>query len=101
MAQGTNLSFFANTTDVTGNITTATFTITNNLIVSSGSVGIGTNSPAVKLDVNATSAIVNATWAGGTDFVKLVASSGSSYSEQSIAFQETGANIGAKIGHKL
>ena len=54
MAQGVNLSFFANTTDVTGNITTGTFTVTNNLIVSSGSVGIGTNSPISGANVSLT-----------------------------------------------
>jgi hypothetical protein len=68
-------------------------------IDSTGNVGIGTSTPSQKLEVAATSSIASSTWSGGTDFIKLNAIS-SSYSEQSISFQEAGANIGAKIGVK-
>lgn len=40
------------------------------------------------------------TWQGGNDFLTLFAAATSGYSEQSIAFQEYGSNIGAKIGVK-
>jgi hypothetical protein len=68
-------------------------------ILSSGNVGIGTGSPACRLDVSAVSS-ANETWAGGTDFVRLLADAGSGFSEQAIAFQELGSNVGAKIGVK-
>jgi hypothetical protein len=64
-----------------------------------GNVGVGV-APTCRLDIAATSTIVNATWAGGTDFVRLLAGSGSAFSEQSISFQELGTNVGAKIGVK-
>ena len=65
-----------------------------------GNVGIGTVSPTTRLDVAAVSTIASGTWAGGTDFVRLLAASGSAFSEQAIAFQEAGTNVGAKIGVK-
>jgi hypothetical protein len=65
-----------------------------------GNVGIGTASPTTRLDVAAVSTIASGTWAGGTDFVRLLAASGSAFSEQAIAFQEAGTNVGAKIGVK-
>lgn len=42
---------------------------------------------------------INSNWQGGTDFFKLFANN-SDFSEQAIAFQETGTNVGAKIGVK-
>jgi hypothetical protein len=69
-------------------------------ILTNGNVGIGTASPTTRLDVAAVSTIASGTWAGGTDFVRLLAASGSAFSEQAIAFQEAGCNVGAKIGVK-
>jgi hypothetical protein len=69
-------------------------------IDANGNVGIGTVSPTTRLDVAAVSTIASGTWAGGTDFVRLLAASGSAFSEQAIAFQEAGTNVGAKIGVK-
>jgi len=69
-------------------------------IDSSGAVGIGTDSPAVKLEIAEVSSAPSSAWAGGTDFLKLTALAGSSFSEPSISFQEVGSNIGAKIGVK-
>lgn len=68
----------------------------NNLTIL-GNVGIGSNSN-VKLGILGTSNGINANWQGGTNFVIL--SSPGPFSEQAIAFQETGSNIGAKIGVK-
>ena len=65
-----------------------------------GKVGIGIDNPATRLDIYDISNGTDATWHGGTDFVKLFANTGSAFSEQDIAFQETGTNIGAKIGVK-
>jgi hypothetical protein len=69
-------------------------------IAANGNVGIGTANPTVRLDVAAVSTIASGAWAGGTDFVRLLAASGSAFSEQAIAFQEAGSNVGAKIGVK-
>jgi hypothetical protein len=69
-------------------------------ILNSGSVGIGTTSPAANLDVSAVSALGSATYGGGTNFLRLFAASGSAYSEPAIAFQESGTNVGAKIAVK-
>jgi hypothetical protein len=66
----------------------------------SGNVGIGETNPANPLHIKSASTIANATWAGGTDFIKLNAAPGSAFSEQAIAFQEGAFNIGAKIGVK-
>jgi hypothetical protein len=68
-------------------------------ITAAGNVGIGTTSPSTKLEINNSSTGVSSTWQGGTDFVKLFANNGE-WSEQAIAFQETGTNVGAKIGVK-
>ena len=65
-----------------------------------GNVGIGTIAPTVKLDVSHVSTVANETWAGGTDFLRLFAATGSAFSEQAITFQEGSANVGAKIGVK-
>jgi hypothetical protein len=69
-------------------------------IDSSGNVGIGETNPANPLHIKSASTIANATWAGGTDFIKLTAAPGSAFSEQAIAFQESTYNVGAKIGAK-
>jgi len=65
-----------------------------------GNVGIGTSSPAVILDIGKVYSGAGSTWAGGDDLLKLTALSGSAWAEPSIAFQEIGSNIGAKIGVK-
>jgi hypothetical protein len=70
------------------------------LLQNGGNVGIGGVTPTCRFDVQGTSTIANGTWAGGTDFVRLLAGSGSAFSEQSIAFQESGGNVGARIGVK-
>ncbi|CAB4140732.1 Intramolecular chaperone auto-processing domain containing protein [uncultured Caudovirales phage] len=69
-------------------------------ITGNGNVGIGTSTPSVRLEIAAVSSAASDTWAGGTDFLELTAASGSAFSEQAIVFQETGTNIGAKIGVK-
>jgi hypothetical protein len=69
-------------------------------IDSSGNVGIGTTSPAVRLDIGKVYVGAGSTWAGGDDLLKLTALSGSSWGEPAIAFHEIGSNIGAKIGVK-
>ena len=69
-------------------------------IDSSGNCGIGTTNPSEKLTISGSSDGTNATWQGGTNFVRLLAGSGSSWSEQAIAFQEGNNDIGAKIGVK-
>ena len=75
-------------------------TVTDSIVFDNGTnVGIGTNSPSTKLEISNSSTGANSTWQGGTDFIKLFANNGS-FSEQSIAFQETGTNVGAKIGVK-
>jgi len=68
--------------------------------VFTGNVGIGGVTPTCRMDIQATSTIANQTWTGGTDFVRLLAGSGSAFSEQSIAFQESGGDVGARIGVK-
>jgi len=68
-------------------------------IDTAGNVGIGTTAPGVRLQVATTSAGTNTTWQGGTDFIRLFASD-NNFSEQAISFQETGTNVGAKIGVK-
>ena len=70
------------------------------ILNSAGNFGIGGVTPTCRMDIQATSTIANGTWAGGTDFVRLFAGSGSAFSEQSIAFQESGGNVGARIGVK-
>jgi hypothetical protein len=65
-----------------------------------GNVGVGTAAPAAKLDIGLVTPLGGATWSGGTDFIKLTALSGSAWAEPSIAFHETGSNIGAKISGK-
>ena len=52
------------------------------------------------VEIASTSSIANGDWSGGTDFLKLKAKLGSSFSEPSIAFQEEGANVGGKISTK-
>jgi hypothetical protein len=79
------------TTASTGAFTTVTTT---------GNVGIGTASPSVRLDVAAVSTAAGFAWAGGTDVLKITAAAGSAFSEQAIAFQEIGSNVGAKVGVK-
>jgi uncharacterized protein GlcG (DUF336 family) len=64
-----------------------------------GFVGIGTMSPSTKLEIANSSNGLNGTWNGGTDFIKLFAYN-ANFSEQAISFQETGTNVGAKIGVK-
>ena len=93
------------TNNGTGNITFLTAGLTTGntermRIDSSGNVGIGTAAPAAKLDIGLVTPLGGATWSGGTDFIKLTALSGSAWAEPSIAFHETGSNIGAKIGGK-
>jgi hypothetical protein len=68
-------------------------------ITAAGNVGIGTTSPSTKLEISNSSTGGSSTWQGGTDFLKLFANNGD-FSEQAIAFQETGTNVGAKIGVK-
>lgn len=68
----------------------------NNLTVL-GNVGIGSSSN-IKLGILGTSNGVNTNWQGGTNFIAL--SSNGTWSEQAIAFQETGTDVGAKIGVK-
>ena len=68
-------------------------------ITTDGRVGIGTSSPSTVFDVVSSSNGINSTWQGGTNFVELFANN-NNFSEQAIAFQETGANVGAKIGVK-
>ena len=70
------------------------------MFANNGKVGLGTSTPDTKLDIYSVSNTTNATWQGGTNFVKLLADTGSNFSEQSIAFQEGANNIGAKIGVK-
>ena len=72
---------------------------TDDDLIVAGNVGIGTTSPSTKLEISNISTGVNPTWQGGTDFLKLFANN-SNFSEQAISFQETGTNVGAKIGVK-
>jgi hypothetical protein len=66
-----------------------------------GNVGIGSpDDPTCRLDLSAVSNIANSNWAGGTNFIRLLAGVGSAFSEPAIAFQETTTNVGAKIGVK-
>ena len=78
--------------------------IFRNLYLNSGiftnNVGIGGVTPTCRMDIQTTSTIANATWAGGTNFIRLLAGAGSSFSEQAIAFQEGSTDVGAKIGVK-
>ncbi len=67
---------------------------------STGYVGIGTTGPAAPLDISSVSALGSGTYGGGTNFLRLFAASGSTFSEQAIAFQEAGTNVGAKIAVK-
>jgi len=65
-----------------------------------GNVGIGGVAPTTRLDIASVSTIASGTWGGGTNFVRLLATTGSAFSEQAIAFQEGTTNVGAKIGVK-
>ena len=72
----------------------------NSLIFDNGTnVGINTSSPTTRLEIGDVSTGVNSTWQSGTDFLKLFANN-NNFSEQAISFQETGTNVGAKIGVK-
>jgi hypothetical protein len=68
--------------------------------LTSTGLGIGTSSPAVKLDIGKVYVGGGPTWSGGDDLLKLTALSGSAWAEPAIAFHEIGSNIGAKIGVK-
>jgi hypothetical protein len=72
---------------------------TSFVINSDGRVGIGIDSPSTKLEISDSSTGGSTTWQGGTDFLKLFANN-NNFSEQAIAFQETGTNVGGKIGVK-
>jgi hypothetical protein len=67
---------------------------------SAGNLGIGTTSPATRLELSKVYVGAGPTWAGGDDLLKLTAASGSAWAEPAIAFHEIGSNIGAKIGVK-
>ncbi len=69
-------------------------------IKSSGNIGIGTTTPTTPLDISGLSNVASATYSGGTNMLRLLAGPGSAYSEQAIAFQEAGADAGAKIAVK-
>jgi len=66
-----------------------------------GNVGIGAPSPSDSRVTIAGSSNVGGgvSWNSGTNFITLSATN-SNYSEQAIAFQEIGTNVGAKIGVK-
>ena len=88
--------------DTTGpdsiNLRHANATASQFVLKSDGNVGIGTTSPATKLNIQGTVGAANATWAGGSDVLLL--SNNGSFSEQAISFKEDGSNVGAKIGVK-
>lgn len=65
---------------------------------SNGNVGIGETNPLTRLHIKAASTSTSQVWDGGTDFLRLTATG--NFSEQAIAFEETGSNVGAKIGVK-
>jgi hypothetical protein len=69
-------------------------------IDTSGNVGIGQSSPTFRLDVARVSNLPSNVYAGGTDFIRLLAASGSAFGEPAIKFQESGADIGAVIATK-
>jgi hypothetical protein len=68
-------------------------------ITSAGDVGIGTVSPQAKLEVARVSS-ASAAFDGGTDFLRLFATGGSSFAEPAIKFQEAGTDVGAVIAGK-
>jgi hypothetical protein len=83
---------------ITGDLTVDTDTLFVNS--ANNRVGIGTSSPNGKLEVGMVSSPGGPGFFGGTDFIHLLATSGSAFAEPAIKFQEAGTDIGCVIAGK-